>query len=66
MKIKELNKMNDADMSKMLTEKREALRVLRFNVSGSTTRNVHEARMLRRDIARILTEARTRRAHTKA
>ena len=44
----------------MVAEKREALRVFRFEGAGSRTRNVREGRELRRDIARILTEIRAR------
>ena len=48
--------MNDADLVKTLKEKREALRVFRFGVAGSKTRNVKEASAIKRDIARVMTE----------
>jgi len=40
----------------MLVEKREALRLFRFNISGSKVKNVKEGAAHRKDIARILTE----------
>ena len=43
-------------LQRMITTKREALRVFRFEGEGSRRRNVREGRMLRRDIARIMTE----------
>ena len=45
----------DADMGKMLADKREALRVFRFGAAGAKTKNVKEGRAIRKDIARILT-----------
>ena len=44
------------DLIKALGEKREALRVLRFGTSGSKTRNVKEGLVLKKDVARIMTE----------
>lgn len=55
MKIKEIKSKTNQDLSKILTEKREALRVFRFGTSGSKTKNVKEGRELKKDIARILT-----------
>jgi ribosomal protein L29 len=54
--MSDFNKMNDADLMKTLKEKREALRVFRFGVAGSKTRNVKEASVIKRDIARVMTE----------
>lgn len=48
------------DLTKEITQKREALRVFRFGEAGSRTRNVREGRTLRRDIARLLTEYKAR------
>lgn len=53
-----------ADIKKLATEeilkevaaKREALRSFRFGGAGGRARNVREARELRRDVARMLTE----------
>lgn len=55
MKIKELAKKNKAELIKALSEKKVALRDFRFSVSGSNVRNVKEGKMLKKDIARILT-----------
>lgn len=55
MKIKELVKKNNAELVKTLSEKRAALRDFRFSVSGSNVRNVKEGKVLKKDIARILT-----------
>jgi ribosomal protein L29 len=56
------SKKSDKDLEKMLREEQESLRVFRFNISGSKTRNVREGRDIRRKkIARILTELNSRR-----
>lgn len=52
-------------LQKELTDKREALRVFRFEGAGSRTRNVRGGRTLRKDIARILTELRGREIASK-
>ena len=44
----------------MIVDKREALRIFRFEGEGSRRRNVREARMLRKQIARMLTELNVR------
>lgn len=56
MKMKEFKTKSDAEISKLVTEKREALRAFRFNISGGKAKNVKEGRNLRREIARALTE----------
>jgi ribosomal protein L29 len=43
------------ELRKLVADKREELRALRFNASGSKTRNVKAARMLRKEVARALT-----------
>lgn len=48
--------MSEIDLEKLLSEKREALRVFRFGVSGSKIKNVKEGANLKKDAARILTE----------
>jgi ribosomal protein L29 len=50
----------DADLIKELGVHREELRGLRFNVAGSKVRNVKQAKGLRKEIARILTEVNRR------
>ena len=44
-----------ADLSKLVAEKREALRVFRFGGAGAKTKNVKEGLAIRKDVARILT-----------
>jgi ribosomal protein L29 len=56
MNMKELREKNDADLAKFVAEKQEELRKLRFGVAGSTMRNVHAAKNLRREVAQALTE----------
>ena len=53
--MKEITSKSASDLSRMLTEKREALRTFRFGSSGSKTKNVKEGKATRKDIARILT-----------
>lgn len=43
------------ELEKALNEKRTALSVFKFGVSGSRTKNVKEGRTLRREIARVMT-----------
>jgi len=59
MKMAELQKKKDAELVKLLAEKRESLREFRFGVS-STSGNTSEGRTLRKEIARILTELNSR------
>lgn len=55
MKIKDITNKNAADLGKMIAEKREALRVFRFGIAGSKSKNVKEGRGIRKDIAKIMT-----------
>jgi ribosomal protein L29 len=48
------------ELQKNLADKREALRSFRFGAAGSRSRNVREGREGRKEIARILTELRSR------
>jgi len=48
------------ELQKLVADKRESLRTFRFEGAGSRTRNVREGRELRREIARIMTELRSR------
>lgn len=45
----------EKELKALLEEKQSSLRAFRFNVAGSNVRNVKEGRMIRKDIARILT-----------
>ncbi len=58
MKKQDLTKHTKEDLLKLVHEKREELRVLRFNVAGSKNRDVKAASKLRKDIARGLTQMR--------
>jgi len=58
---KEFTKETIESLHKMIADKREALRVFRFEGEGSRRRNVREGRMLRREIACIMTEITSRR-----
>jgi ribosomal protein L29 len=56
MEMQEIIKMKDADLSKLLMDKRDGYRTLRFDTTGTKTRNVKEGLATRKDIARIMTE----------
>lgn len=51
----EYSNMKTEELFKELQEKRERLRIIRFDVAGSKIKNVKEIRELKRNIARILT-----------
>jgi ribosomal protein L29 len=53
-KIDLLEKKNATELTKLLGEKREALRGFRFGMKGSRTRNTKGGALLRKDIARIM------------
>ncbi len=55
MKMTEITNKTTADLQKIISEKRESLRVFRFGAAGGKNKNVREGRMIRRDIARMLT-----------
>jgi ribosomal protein L29 len=50
------------ELNKLLTEKREQLRTLRFSSMGRSVKDASEPKKIRADIARLMTElgARTR------
>ena len=47
---------SEKELIKVLNEKREDLRKIRFGFAGSTKHDTKSARIVRKDIARILTE----------
>lgn len=51
----EYTKKTELELLKLLTEKREALRVFRFGGSGGKQKDVKAGSNARREIARILT-----------
>lgn len=55
MKITELRQKQKSELSKLLIENRDRLRVLRFNSVAGKIKNVKEISKIRKDIARILT-----------
>lgn len=65
MKNSDLRKKKEADLEKLLKDKKKSLQDFRFGISGSRTRNVKEGKALRRDAAQILTEINSRAAQTK-
>lgn len=57
--MKNKNEYKGKDMVELKTklrEKRTALRNFEFAISGSKSRNVREGRVMKKDIAKILTE----------
>jgi ribosomal protein L29 len=56
----DIKTLSESDLQKHYTEKREALRGMRFNVAGSKIKNVREQSATKKDIARILTEVNKR------
>ncbi len=55
-KTKDFQGMKDEELKKELEHSRESLRVLHFKTEGSKSKNVKEAKTLRKQIARVLTE----------
>lgn len=55
MKTKEIKTKTREDLHKLISEKREAIRIFRFGSAGAKTKNVKEGRELKKDIARIMT-----------
>lgn len=55
MKNKDISNKTPSDLTRLITEKREALRVFRFGSTGAKSKNVKEGMAIRKDIARILT-----------
>ena len=58
--MKEIHKKTESELTKLITEKKEALKNFRFGLAGSKVRNIKEGQHLRREIARVLTELRNR------
>lgn len=55
MKIKELREKNTEELKKMLLEKQEKVRKLRFDIAVKQVKNTRELRGEKKDIARINT-----------
>jgi len=58
--IKEINKKSKDELEKIHGEMLILLRNFRFGLAGSKSRNTKEGKNLRKDIARIKTELRSR------
>lgn len=56
----DIKKTSIEDLRTAVREKQESLRAFRFGGSGGRARNVREGRVLRREVARHLTELRAR------
>ncbi len=54
-KIRELREKNNGELKKLLTDKREAVRKLRFDLTSKQIKNNQDLRKNKKDIARILT-----------
>ena len=50
-----------SELETLLEEKRQSLREYRFDITGGSDEDVRDMRRAKKDVARILTELRTRR-----
>lgn len=55
MKTADVRKKNPTELAKLLSELEAELRMFRFGMSGSHTKNVRASRAMKKDIARIKT-----------
>lgn len=55
MNIEDLKKLKSEDLVKLLTEKRDELRMLRFKASANQLSQVHKIKDVKKTISRILT-----------
>ena len=55
MKTAELKQKSKSELQKILSDNREKLRQLRFDLAAGKVKNVREVRKIKKDIARILT-----------
>jgi len=55
MKIAEIQRKSGEELKKSLSELKERLRQLRFDLSAGKVKNIREIRQTKKDIARILT-----------
>ncbi len=54
MDLKELKTKKEADLHNILSDLRDKLRVLRFKDSNKQLKNIREIRVIKKDIARVL------------
>jgi large subunit ribosomal protein L29 len=55
MKLEELKGKTESELKKMIQDWREKLRQLRFDLAAGKVKNVREIRIIKKNIARILT-----------
>ena len=60
MNVKEIKEKTDKDLHSILSERREELRTLRFDLASGKVKNVRNVRVIKKDIARLLTELKMR------
>ncbi len=53
--MKELIKKTEKELKQLLIEKKDALRVFNFALSGSKTKNLKEGKNIKKEIAQIMT-----------
>lgn len=58
--MNDFNKKSAPDLIKLVSEKKEEGRVLRFALAGSAKKNVKAALLARKEVARALTELNAR------
>lgn len=63
MKTTEIKKLSDNELEKLVEEKRAAVRQFRFDVTGSKVKNIKVGANSRKDVARLLTELKSRSAN---
>ncbi|MDI6882986.1 MAG: 50S ribosomal protein L29 [Patescibacteria group bacterium] len=54
-KLKEFKRMSRGELQRVLSEKKEKLRQLRFDLAAGKVKNIREIREVKKDIARMLT-----------
>ncbi len=59
----DISKKTEKDLTSDFTKSRKSLRKFRFGIAGSNIKNVKEAKLLRKEVARSLTELNSRKAH---
>lgn len=55
MKASEIKQKSQTELQKVLLDKRDKLRQLRFDLTSGKVKNVREIREIKKDIARIIT-----------
>ncbi len=66
MEIKELRNKSIAELQNLLSEKRDTLRAMRFKVNQRQLKKVHEIKLVKKEIARILTFINQKRSSSDA